>query len=166
MVCHGEHTYLYSQVLMHILAQETKGGSNIRRLCQELQKSAQARSVHSPVDRVFIVQYFAKYRKMTYHSTGIRLMRVVQNDSGFWITSKIMVWGYLWSLRGIWLCCLTSREMDVTPITLALSGAAAYPRACQALSSMLSKNALNPADITIVSYVYIYRVNHLLFPAS
>ncbi|KAJ8316708.1 hypothetical protein KUTeg_005738 [Tegillarca granosa] len=40
MVCHGEHTYLYSQVLMHILAQETKGGSNIRRLCQELQKSA------------------------------------------------------------------------------------------------------------------------------
>ena len=45
MVCHGEHTYLYSQVLMHILAQEIKGGSNIRRLCQELQKSAQARSV-------------------------------------------------------------------------------------------------------------------------
>ena len=39
----------------------------------------------------------------------------------------------------------------MTPITMALSGAAAYPRACQALSSMLSKNALNPADITIVS---------------
>lgn len=89
MVCHGEHTYLYSQVLMHILAQETKGGSNIRRLCQELQKSAQA------------------------------------------------------------------REMDVTPITLALSGAAAYPRACQALSSMLSKNALNPADITILYKMYM-----------
>ena len=34
---------------------------------------------------------------------------------------------------------------------MALSGAAAYPRACQALSSMLSRNALNPADITIVS---------------
>jgi CO/xanthine dehydrogenase FAD-binding subunit len=43
------------------------------------------------------------------------------------------------------------RGLDVTPITLALSGAAAYPRACQALSSMLSKKALNPADITIVS---------------
>ena len=40
MVCHGEHTYLYSQILMHILAQEPKGGSNIRRLCQELQQSA------------------------------------------------------------------------------------------------------------------------------
>ncbi|XP_078330044.1 negative elongation factor D-like isoform X3 [Crassostrea virginica] len=89
MVCHGEHTYLYSQVLMHILAQEIKGGSNIRRLCQELQKSAQA------------------------------------------------------------------REMDVTPITLALSGAAAYPRACQALSSMLSRNALNPADITILYKMYM-----------
>ncbi|VDI07377.1 negative elongation factor C/D, partial [Mytilus galloprovincialis] len=43
MVCHGEHTYLYSQVLMQILSQEPKGGSNIRRLCQELQKSANER---------------------------------------------------------------------------------------------------------------------------
>jgi negative elongation factor C/D len=49
------------------------------------------------------------------------------------------------------IICYISRGLDVTPITLALSGAAAYPRACQALSSMLSKNALNPADITIVS---------------
>lgn len=40
MVCHGEHTYLYSQVLMHVLAQESKGGSNIRRLCQEVQQCA------------------------------------------------------------------------------------------------------------------------------
>lgn len=68
MVCHGEHTYLYSQVLMHILAQETKGGSNIRRLCQELQKSAQARSVHDSVDKVFefllysILQSIEKFR--------------------------------------------------------------------------------------------------------
>lgn len=88
MVCHGEHTYLYSQVLMQILSQEPKGGSNIRRLCQELQKSA------------------------------------------------------------------NERGLDVTPITLALSGAAAYPRACQALSSMLSRNALNPADITILYKMY------------
>lgn len=43
MVCHGEHTYLYSQVMMNILAQEQKGGSNIRRICQELQKCANAR---------------------------------------------------------------------------------------------------------------------------
>ena len=43
------------------------------------------------------------------------------------------------------------RGLDVTPITLALSGASAYPRACQALSSMLSRKALNPADMTIVS---------------
>lgn len=48
----------------------------------------------------------------------------------------------------------------MTPITLALSGAAAYPRACQALSSMLSKKALNPADITIVST----KVRSSLFP--
>ncbi|XP_060603778.1 negative elongation factor D-like [Ruditapes philippinarum] len=88
MVCHGEHTYLYSQVMMTILAQEQKGGSNIRRICQELQK------------------------------------------------------------------CANNRGLDVTPITLALSGAAAYPRACQALSSMLSKKALNPADITILYKMY------------
>ncbi|KAL4235100.1 hypothetical protein ACF0H5_006738 [Mactra antiquata] len=88
MVCHGEHTYLYSQVMMTILAQEQKGGSNIRRICQELQK------------------------------------------------------------------CANERGLDVTPITLALSGAAAYPRACQALSSMLSKKALNPADITVLYKMY------------
>jgi negative elongation factor C/D len=88
MVCHGEHTYLYSQLLMHILCQEPRGGSNIRRLCQEIHKSAK------------------------------------------------------------------HRGMDVTPITLALSGAAAYPRACQALSSMLSRNALNPADITVLHKMY------------
>ncbi|XP_064599061.1 negative elongation factor D-like [Liolophura sinensis] len=88
MVCHGEHTYLYSQVLMHILSQETKGGSNIKRLCQELQKGA------------------------------------------------------------------SQRGFDVTPITMALNGASAYPRACQALSSMLSRKALNPADITILFKMY------------
>ena len=43
----------------------------------------------------------------------------------------------------------------MTPIMLALSGASAYPRACQALSSMLSRNALNPADITVVRHIYI-----------
>ncbi|CAI9717071.1 negative elongation factor D-like [Octopus vulgaris] len=84
MVCHGEHTYLYSQVLMQLLSQEIKGGSNLRRLCQELQK------------------------------------------------------------------CANDRGLDVTPITMALSGAAAYPRACQALSCMLSRQSLNPADITIL----------------
>lgn len=84
MVCHGEHTYLYSQVLMQLLSQEIKGGSNLRRLSQELQK------------------------------------------------------------------CAADKDLDVTPITMALSGAAAYPRACQALSCMLSRQALNPADITIL----------------
>lgn len=74
-------------------------------------------------------------------------MKVVKNDSGLYGLGILMVF------ERYRLCCLTSREMDVTPITLALSGAAAYPRACQALSSMLSRNALNPADITIVSYM-------------
>ena len=42
MVCHGEHTYLYSQLLMHTLSQE-KNGSKIRRLSQELEKFAMKR---------------------------------------------------------------------------------------------------------------------------
>lgn len=33
---------------------------------------------------------------------------------------------------------------------MALNGAAASPGACQALASMLSRNSLNPADITVL----------------
>uniref|UniRef100_A0A674P6Z7 Negative elongation factor complex member C/D n=1 Tax=Takifugu rubripes TaxID=31033 RepID=A0A674P6Z7_TAKRU len=84
MVCHGEHTYLFAQSMMSILAQEEQGGSAVRRIGQEVQKSA--------------------------HERG----------------------------------------HDASQITLALGTAAAYPRACQALGAMLSKGALNPADITVL----------------
>jgi negative elongation factor C/D len=40
MICHGQHTYTYSQVLLQVLAQENKGGPNIRRLSQEITKFA------------------------------------------------------------------------------------------------------------------------------
>lgn len=33
---------------------------------------------------------------------------------------------------------------------MALNGAAGYPQACQALMSMLSRNTLNPADISVL----------------
>jgi negative elongation factor C/D len=46
------------------------------------------------------------------------------------------------------LCC--DSQHDVTPITMALNGAARFPQACQALTSMLSRNTLNPADITVL----------------
>ncbi|XP_014233626.1 negative elongation factor D [Trichogramma pretiosum] len=88
MVCHGQHTYVYSQVLLHILAQESKNGYIMKRLSQEITKCAQ------------------------------------------------------------------KAHHDVTPITMALNGAASSPAACQALSSMLSKNSLNPADITILFKKY------------
>ncbi|XP_055371165.1 negative elongation factor D [Condylostylus longicornis] len=84
MVCHGQHTYVYSQVLVGVLAQESKGGFVMKRLSQEITKYA---------------------------------LTINQN---------------------------------VTPITMALNGSAAYPQACQALSSMLSRNTLNPADITVL----------------
>lgn len=37
---------------------------------------------------------------------------------------------------------------------MGLNGSAAHPRASQALSSMLSRNALNPADITNLYKMY------------
>ncbi|KAG8259776.1 beta ketoadipyl CoA thiolase, th1 [Homalodisca vitripennis] len=93
MVCHGQHTYVYSLVLLQVLSRENKGGSNMRRLAQEITRCAQ------------------------------------QN------------------------------RHDVTPITMALNGAALHPQALQALSSMLSRNALNPADITV-----LYRNYNALEP--
>lgn len=43
-----------------------------------------------------------------------------------------------------------TRGHDASQITLALGTAASYPRACQALGAMLSRGALNPADITVL----------------
>ncbi|KAJ7332097.1 hypothetical protein JRQ81_014277 [Phrynocephalus forsythii] len=40
MVCHGEHTYLFAQAIMSILAQEEQGGSAVRRIAQEVQRFA------------------------------------------------------------------------------------------------------------------------------
>lgn len=75
---------------------------------------------------------------------------------------------------------IMSRGHDASQITLALGTAAAYPRACQALGAMLSKGALNPADITVLFkmfssmdpppvelvriYVYIYAVSRCFYP--
>lgn len=46
------------------------------------------------------------------------------------------------------------RGHNITAIIMGLNGSAAHPRASQALSSMLARNALNPADITILYKLY------------
>ncbi|XP_058127170.1 negative elongation factor D isoform X2 [Anopheles ziemanni] len=79
MVCHGQHTYVYSQVLIQVLSQESKGGFIMKRLSQEI-----------------------------------------------------------------------TNNHNVTPITMALNGSSRHPQACEALTSMLSRNTLNPADITVL----------------
>lgn len=114
MVCHGEHTYLFAQAMMSILAQEEQGGSAVRRIGQEVQKSAHERWSVAPRGR------------------GLRLKFESVRSS---------IWAVL-------LC--SPRGHDASQITLALGTAAAYPRACQALGAMLSKGALNPADITVL----------------
>jgi len=88
MVCHSEHTFLYSCAVLHILAQESKGGTSVKRLFQE-------------------------------------------------ITQRALKLGH-----------------DSTPIVVALNGAWAYARVTQALFSMLTKNTLNPADITVLWKAY------------
>lgn len=88
MVCHSEHTFLYSCAVLHLLSQETKGGSNIKRLFQEVTKLA------------------------------------------------------------------SKNGHDVTPVVMALSGIWTHARVSQALSAMLAKNALNPADITVLFKAY------------
>ncbi|XP_067931897.1 negative elongation factor D-like [Watersipora subatra] len=45
MVCHGEHTYLYTQILLYTLSQESKGGPKAKRLSQELQLHAKQRGL-------------------------------------------------------------------------------------------------------------------------
>lgn len=88
MVCHGEHTYLYSQAILHVLGKESKGSANIKRIAQEV----------------------AKYAQQNRH--------------------------------------------DATPISMSLMGTTTYPRVHMALSSMLSRNYLNPADITTLYKEY------------
>lgn len=88
MVCNSEHTYLYSQAILFLLAKDCKGSANIKRLSQEVAKYAQR------------------------------------------------------------------KRLDATPITMSLMGTAANPRLYQALSSMLSRNYLNPADMTILYKEY------------
>jgi negative elongation factor C/D len=39
---------------------------------------------------------------------------------------------------------------DITPIVMSLNGSSSHPSACQALSSMFSRNCLNPADINVL----------------
>ena len=45
---------------------------------------------------------------------------------------------------------------NVTPITLALCQAAADPKVYASLDSILTKNALNPSDITNVNFIKTY----------
>lgn len=45
MVCHGAHTYVYSQVIVHILSQEPRGGAIMKRLGQEITRCAQQRLI-------------------------------------------------------------------------------------------------------------------------
>jgi len=40
--------------------------------------------------------------------------------------------------------------LNITPIAMALNNSSHHPQASQALTSMLSRNTLNPTDITVL----------------
>jgi negative elongation factor C/D len=88
MICHGQHTYVYAQILLSVISNENKGGHIIKRLQEEIQREAQ------------------------------------------------------------------QGHHDVTPITMSLTTGFQHTRAVQALQSMLSRNALNPADIVVLQRLY------------
>lgn len=56
MVCHGQHTYVYSLVLLQVLSRESKGGANMKRLAQEITRCAQQRYAYN------LHSYFIGYR--------------------------------------------------------------------------------------------------------
>ena len=158
MVCHGQHTYVYSQVLLAVLAQEPRGGATVKRLAQEVMKCAQQRWV-----RVIPFTNPSSLISTVCEVWGT----VIRKQESRNIDSKT-IWNPCNKLIGLILGsvifsspfekrCFRSNlafsvgsSHDVTPITMALNGAAAYPQACQALTSMLSRNALNPADISVL----------------
>jgi hypothetical protein len=54
------------------------------------------------------------------------------------------------------------RGYNVTEITLTLDGTTAYPKVYQSLCTMLSKKALNPADVTSVKIFLFIFLNKIL----
>jgi hypothetical protein len=48
------------------------------------------------------------------------------------------------------------RGYNVTEITLTLDGTTAYPKVYQSLCTMLTKKALNPADMTSVKKRFLF----------
>lgn len=91
IVGHGEHTYLYTQALLHSLSQEPKGGSAARRIAQELREI---------------------YRQNAPETTDIAL--ALHNSSS----------------------------------------SSTNPSIIQAMHSMLTRNSLNPADVSLLYSYY------------
>lgn len=45
MVCHSQHTYVFTLVALQVLAKETNGGVNMKRFSQEITRCAQERYI-------------------------------------------------------------------------------------------------------------------------
>ncbi|CAH3042766.1 unnamed protein product, partial [Pocillopora meandrina] len=85
------------------------------------------------------------YGQHTYLYAQCLLNHIAQNTEG---GSKLQRLGQELQNRAV------QSGHEVTEITLSLNGAAAFPRANSALSSMLGKNSLNPGDITVLYKLY------------
>lgn len=70
--------------------------------------------------------------------------------------------------KGEWMVvCLVwhvyGRKLDVTNMSLHFNGLGSHTKVFEALGSMLSRNALNPADVSAVSHTHTYTLVMMWF---
>lgn len=74
MICHGQHTFVYSEVLLNVLSQEPKGGPSIKRLSQEITRHAIQSSVFESSKSIFLKQSGIVLLKTFYfHVAGVTM---------------------------------------------------------------------------------------------
>lgn len=63
MVCHSQHTYVFTLVALQVLAKETNGGVNMKRFSQEITRCAQERYINFKIIKLKFVSQFGFVKK-------------------------------------------------------------------------------------------------------
>lgn len=61
MVCHSQHTYVFTLVALQVLAKESNGGVNMKRFSQEITRCAQERYLYIKLCLIIIFINFDFY---------------------------------------------------------------------------------------------------------
>lgn len=108
MVCHGQHTYVYSQVLIQVLSQEPKGGFNMKRLSQEITKYALQKWANSLCISWCVIIWFI------FQPFSFAAIKMSHQSRWHWMVQPLIQWrakhcrrcclGALW-IRPTYRCC-------------------------------------------------------------